>query len=268
MCRWVGVSRSGYYAWRSRVPSERELSDRALLRRITQIYDRSEGRYGSPRVYETLRQQGYSVARKRVARLMHEAGLKGRVTQVTRRMPGLKRFLTKGQNKILNHGETTACDQIWVADVTYLKVKGRWCYLATVMDRHSRRILGWLFDYTRTTDLSVAALRQALRKNRNPSGVILHTDRGVEFTGSKFQSELAKAGIEHSVTRPGHCTDNAFMESFYHTLKGELIRQTAFNKYQDLHCALGRYINQFYNSVRLHSGLGYSSPMEYERMAA
>lgn len=208
------------------------------------------------------------VSRKRVARLMREANLKARVTLVTRRMPGLKRFLKKGQNKILGMGPTTASNQIWVADVTYINLKGRWCYLATIMDRHSRRILGWSLAYTRTTSLTVAALSHALRKGRGTKGVILHTDRGVEFTGAAFQSALGKAGMEHSVNRPGHCTDNAFMESFYHSLKGELLRKATFESFNELRRALGRYINKFYNAVRLHSGIGYCSPVEYERMVA
>lgn len=208
------------------------------------------------------------VSRKRVARLMREANLKARVTLVTRRMPGLKRFLKKGQNKILDMGATTASNQIWVADVTYINLKGRWCYLATIMDRHSRRILGWSLAYTRTTSLTVAALSHALRKGRGTKGVILHTDRGVEFTGAAFQSALGKAGMEHSVNRPGHCTDNAFMESFYHSLKGELLRKATFESFKELRRALGRYINKFYNAVRLHSGIGYCSPVEYERMVA
>lgn len=208
------------------------------------------------------------VSRKRVARLMREANLKARVTLVTRRMPGLKRFLKKGQNKILGMRPTTASNQIWVADVTYINLKGRWCYLATIMDRHSRRILGWSLAYTRTTSLTVAALSHALRKGRGTKGVILHTDRGVEFTGAAFQSALGKAGMEHSVNRPGHCTDNAFMESFYHSLKGELLRKATFESFNELRRALGRYINKFYNAVRLHSGIGYCSPVEYERMVA
>jgi transposase InsO family protein len=239
-----------------------------LTKTITKIFDLSEGRYGSPRVHAALRNSGILVSRKRVARLMRGAKLRARVTLVTRRMPGLKRFVNRGQNKLLNFGDTSGCDQIWVADVTYIKLHGIWTYLATIMDRHSRRILGWSLSYNRTTELTVTALKYALRKTRNAKGVILHTDRGVEFTGSAFQSELAKAGLEHSVNRPGHCTDNAYMEAFYHSLKGELIRKAVFRGFTHLHRALARYINSFYNKVRLHSGLGYRSPIDDERMAA
>lgn len=262
------MSRSGYYAWRDRQPSQRERTDRVLLEKITLVFDKSEGRYGSPRVFKTLIKQGYRVSRKRIARLMREAGLQGRVTRVTRRAPGLKKFFTSGENRLLSFGETTGCDQVWVADVTYIKLQGQWTYLATVMDRHSRRILGWTLSRTRSVELSVSALRNALRKNRNTDGLILHTDRGVEFTGYKFQDALAEAGIKHSVNRPGHCTDNAYMESFYHTLKGELIRKSVFDGMDGLRRSLARYINQFYNMVRLHSGIGYCSPIEFEQMAA
>jgi len=191
----------------------------------------------------------------------------GVVNLVTRRMPGLRRFVNGGQNKLLNFWDTSGCDQIWVADVTYRKLHGIWTYLATIMDRYSRRILGWSLSYNRTTELTVTALRYALRKTRTAKCVILYTDRAVEFSGSAFKSELAKAGLEHSVNRPGHCTDNAYMESFYHSLKGELIRKAVFRGFTHLHRA-ARYINSFNNKVWLHSSLGYRSPIDYERMAA
>lgn len=262
------MSRSGYYVWLDREPSVREEADKELLKVITDVFEKSRGRYGSPRVYQTLKQQGYAISEKRVARLMREAGLKARVSRVTRRQPGLKRFIAKGTNRLLELTGTTACDQVWVADVTYIKLHNNWTYLATIMDRHSRRILGWSLSYSRTMDLTVSALRYAIKKGREPKDVILHTDRGVEFTGSDFQSELAKNGMHHSVNRPGCCTDNAYMESFYHSLKGELIRKARFKDMKELRRELGRYINQFYNTVRLHSGLEYLSPIEYERVTA
>lgn len=262
------VSPSGYYAWRQRGPTDRELSDQKLLKHITKIFEDSHGRYGSPRVYESLRYNGTYVARKRVERLMREAGLKARVTKVTRRMPGLKRFIAKGENLLLDRKPAAGPDQVWVADVTYIKLQGKWTYLATIMDQYSRRILGWSLSYSRTTELTTAALSYVIKKGRNPKGVVFHTDRGVEFTGSVFQSDLKKYGMHHSVNRAGYCTDNAFMESFYHSLKGELIRKTHFKGIEELRSELGRYINKFYNTVRLHSGIGYMSPIKYEQTAA
>lgn len=260
LCKWLSVSRSGYYAWLERDISMRTLNDHYVLQNITAIYEGSEGRYGSPRVFKALISQGIQVGRKRVERLMREANLRGRVSLVTRRQPGLKRFVTKGSNLLLEHGNATALNQVWVTDVTYLKVKGRWQYLATVMDQCSRRILGWSLAETRTTKLSTDALMYALKKRNYPKGIIIHSDRGWEF-----QSMLHKYELNHSVNRPGHCTDNAFMESFYHSLKAELIRGTVFSGVKNLRCSISRYINQFYNAVRLHSGLNYVSPMQYEQ---
>jgi len=245
--------------------SQRAFDDQTLLEKIVAIYEQSKGRYGSPRVFQALLAQGVAVGKKRVERLMRAANLRGRVVRVTRRQPGLKRFAAQGKNVLLEKGNATQLNQVWVADVTYLKVKGRWQYLATVMDQYSRRILGWSLSATRTMKLSVDALMYALKKRGFPTNVIVHTDRGVEYTGYLFQDTLAKFGLIHSVNRPGYCTDNAFMESFYHSLKAELIRGTIFICAKYLRKAIKGYINTFYNQVRLHSGLGYLSPIEYER---
>lgn len=235
---------------------------------ISHIFWSSEGRYGSPRVHESLKRQGVFVGRKRVERLMKQAGLRGRVTRVTRRQPGLKRFKSKGQNLLLSMAKPTAINQVWVADITYLKVNGQWQYLSTIMDQYSRRILGWSLAATRTAELTKATLNYALKKRGFPKNVIFHTDRGIEFAASDFQEILNRHQFKHSVNRPGHCADNAYMESFYHSLKAELIRGAEFRSAKDLWKALGRYVNGFYNSLRLHSGLNYMSPKEYELVTA
>ena len=268
LCRWLDVSRSGFYAWESRQAAPRYHDDQILLEMISHIYWSSEGRYGSPRVYKALKAQGVGVSKKRVARLMREAGLVGRVTQVTRRQPGLKRFKAAGENLLLGIDAVDELNQVWVADVTYIKVKKKWCYLATVMDRYSRRVIGWSLGRRRTTELTENALTYALKKRGYPEGVILHTDRGIEYTNHSFQRLLKRHHFKHSLNRPGHCTDNAFMESFYHSLKGELIRGTIYKGFHALQKDLGRYINKFYNAVRLHSGLDYLSPVEFERCMA
>jgi len=198
---------------------------------------------------------------------MREAGLRGRVVRVTRRQPGLKRFNAKGENLLLKLAAPTRMDQVWVADVTYLKVNDKWQYLATVMDQYSRRILGWSLSKTRTTTLTIDALNYALRKRKYPKEVVFHTDRGLEYTGSAFQAVLKRWDFKHSINRPGHCTDNAYMESFYHSLKAELIRGNVYKTVKALRKALKKYINQFYNTVRLHSGLDYVSPIKYEQCA-
>lgn len=216
-------------------------------------------------MHQELKTQGIQVSRKRVERLMREAGLKGRVVRVTRRQPGLKRFKSKGSNLLRKLEAPTQINQVWVGDVTYLRLNGQWQYLATVMDFYSRRILGWSLSSTRTTTLTKAALGYALRKRQPPPGLIFHTDRGIEYTGGEFQKMLAEQGFRHSVNRPGKCTDNARMESFYHSLKAELIRRTDFDNVKELRRSLSDYINKFYNAVRLHSSLEYLSPMKYEQ---
>lgn len=265
LCRWLSVSTSGFYAWQKREVSQRYLDDQALLTLITRIFERNDGIYGSPRIFKALKKKGLSVSRKRVERLMREAGLQGRVVRVTRRQPGLKRFKARGENLLRQMESPDDINQVWVADVTYLKLDGKWQYLATVMDQYSRRILGWSLSSTRTTELTRAALTYALKKRGYPKGVVFHTDRGIEYTGAAFQALLKQWDFKHSLNRPGYCTDNAFMESFYHSLKAELIRGSLFKTVKALRCALAKYINQFYNTVRLHSGIGYMSPIEYEQ---
>jgi len=236
-----------------------------LARRIKALHQESRGTYGSPRVYLALRRKGIRVGKKRVERLMRSSGLQGRFVKVTR-TPGLKYFKAEGENLRLQAPEVTGLNQQWVADVTYIKVKGRWFYLATVMDVYSRRILGWSLDTTRTTALTLSALRYALKGRRPEKDMIFHTDRGIEFAAFRFQDKLQKHGIRPSLNRPGHCTDNAHMESFFHSLKVELIRGRKFNCEQELRSSLNSYINQFYNHKRLHSGIGYYSPAEYEKL--
>lgn len=268
MCFLLGVSRSGYYDWRKREDSSRTSEDALLKIEIQKVYDKVEGRYGSPRVWKVLQNQGFSVSRKRIARLMQEMGLIARVTQVTYRAPGMRRFLASGENLRSDGAVPEAKNKVWVADVTYLKVKNQWHYLSAVMDLHSRRIVGWSLDTKRTTEVTKRTLATAIKKRKPEKGLMLHTDRGVEYRGAEYQKDLKRHDIQHSLSRPGKCTDNAHMESFFHTLKAELIRGSSFQSGEELKYALARYINDFYNRTRLHSGIGYCSPMEYERIAA
>jgi len=239
-----------------------------LLTRIVAIHQKSRGVYGSPRVFKALRQAGVRVGKKRVERLMQLRGLRGRVVEVTRRQPGLKRFQASGENLRLSQPDVTKPNQVWVADITYLKVDQRWRYLAVIMDLYSRRILGWSLGRNRTTDLTLKAFNYAMRRRGGQGPEIFHSDRGVEYVGQRYRHELKRRGIRPSVNRPRYCTDNAHMESFFHSLKGELIRGRRFQSEGQLRKALNGYINQFYNYQRLHSGINYQVPALYERMAA
>lgn len=239
-----------------------------MTEKIRLVHSKSRNTYGSPRVHRSLKQAGVHVGEKRVARLMREAGIKGRVVTVTRRAPKLRQFQQSGENLRLNTPFPVACNQQWVADLTYIKVGNRYRYLMTIMDVYSRRILGWSLSNNRTADDVLPLLKRVIHKRRPSPGLIFHTDRGIEFMAYTIQDELEKNGLKRSYNRLGHCTDNAHMESFYHSLKGELIRGRKYRDIHDLRLALASYIDGFYNQTRLHSGIGYTSPINYEKRAA
>ena len=239
-----------------------------MSERISAIHGESRATYGSPRVHRGLKQLGIRVGEKRVARLMRECGIKGRVVTVTRRTPRLRQFQQSGENLRLNIPPPTGPDKQWVADLTYIKVGQRYQYLITIMDIYSRRILGWSLSDTRTADDVLPLLKRVIRKRQPSPGLIFHTDRGIEFMAYAIQDELQKHGLRRSYNRLGHCTDNAHMESFYHSLKGELIRGRKYPNSEALRSAMSSYIDGFYNRTRLHSGIGYASTINYEKRAA
>jgi len=268
LCDWLKVSRSGYYAWLKRTASLRAIEDKVLSAKILTIHRESRGTYGSPRIHEALRQQGIAIGKKRVERLMQDQRLQGRVVTVTRRQPGLKRFIERGDNLRLNKASPDNINRVWVADITYIKVRDTYKYLSVIMDLYSRRILSWSLTATRTTEDTAKVLKRAIRERQPDEGLIFHTDRGIEFTGKGFRNILKKHKMKPSVNRLGYCTDNGHMESYFHSLKAELIRGRKFNTMDELRYALNSYINHFYNKKRLHSGIGYYSPIEYEKIAA
>ncbi len=233
---------------------------------IRAIFEASAGTYGAPRIQAALAETRLRVGRKRVARLLREAGLKARSARIYRHMPGTHNFFAAIPNRILLC-TTTAPDQIWVGDVTYLKVCGQWRYLAAVMDRHSRRILGWRLGQRRDLSLTRAALDRARRRRQPAPGLVFHSDRGVEYSAYAYRAHLAAWGIVQSMNRPRELTDNAFMESFWHSLKSEVIHTLTFHSDAALGEVVSRYIRR-YNRHRLHSALGYRSPIDYERIAA
>ena len=200
--------------------------------------------------------------------LMRALKLQGRVTKVTFRNPALKRFKADGENLLVIKTPETKPSQVWVADITYLKVRNRYAYLITIIDRYSRRIIGWTLRKTRRINDTIALLYRTIKKRNASKGLIFHTDRGIEFTGQWFREALREHDIKRSVNRIGKCTDNAHMESFYHSLKTELIRGSKYDSIKELRCALNNYINRFYNHNRMHSGIEYRSPVEYEGCVA
>ncbi len=266
ICALYGVTRVGYYAWQRRGESARRGQERGLLSQIRTLFETGRGTYGSPRVHQALRAAGTRVSRRRVARLMREAGLRARAVRLYRRIPGLHGFFTSIPNRQLDH-LATGPDQVWVGDITYLKVGGAWRYLAVVMDRYSRRILGWSLGPKKDARLTLRALHHAVAHRRPPPGLIFHSDRGVEYAAYVFRNRLAALGFVQSMNRPREVTDNAHMESFFHSMKSDVVHGVRFVAPDDVRGLLRRYL-PYYNRVRLHSGLGYRSPVDYETQRA
>lgn len=269
LCRRYKVSRSGFYAWLARDGSQRRRNDEELGERIERIYHDSGGRYGSPRVHKVLRREGVRCSNKRVARLMRERGLRARVSRLYRRGSGMvRRFFAKTGNLRLEQAAPSRTNQIWVGDLTYLRLGKRWRYLATVMDLFSRKIVGWTLARNRTIDVTLRAIKRAIAARNPAPGLLFHSDRGIEYSAYGYQDFLKANGIVPSMNRPRHCQDNAHMESFFHSLKAELTHQRSYASDAELNASMAGYINRFYNQKRIHSSLGYHSPVEYERLVS
>lgn len=267
LCQRYKVSRSGFYAWEARERSRHSQNDEELSAEIARIHRDSRGTYGSPRVHEQLKRQGIRCSNKRVARLMREQGLRARVSGLYRRSTGVHQFFEKTGNARLDHPAPTRIDQIWVGDLTYLRLGKHWRYLATVMDLFSRRIIGWTIARDRTTATTLRALKRAINLRKPEPGLMFHSDRGIEYSAYSYQALLRSHGIVPSMNRPRNCQDNAHMESFFHSLKAELTHQRSFASDAQLNACLAGYIERFYNRKRIHSSLGYHSPVEFECLA-
>jgi transposase InsO family protein len=266
MCGKLEVSRSGFYAWAKRGESVHRRRDRALARRIEAHFEESAGTYGSPRVHALLQREGECVSCKRVARLMRQAHLRARASRIYRRIPSpvLERLGIANQAR---ECQVTGPNQVWRGDVTYIKVPGAWRYLAVVLDQFSRRVLGFKLGPRHTSELAAKALRMALAARCPPPGLIFHSDRGSEYGSYLYRDRLSDRGIVQSMNRPKTMTDNAHMESFFHSLKSDVIHGRPQMKPEELEAVIRRYIAH-YNRTRIHSALTYLSPIDYERSNA
>jgi putative transposase len=264
MCRVLQVSRSGYYAWHKRPAAERRRQDQRLALEVAAIHAESRGRYGSPRVHAELHQRGQRIARKRVARLMRTAGLRARVRRRFRCTTDSKHGMAIKGNLLARRFAVSTPNAGWVSDITYLWTLQGWLYLAVVLDLFSRRVVGWSLSERLERGLALDALGMALKGRQPAGGMLHHSDRGSQYASQEYQQLLAAHGILSSMSRSGNCWDNAVAESFFATLKIELVYQTQWRTRQEASSALFEYIELFYNRQRRHSALGYLCPNEFE----
>jgi transposase InsO family protein len=243
LCKVLGVSQSGYFAYRDRSASKRQQGDMVMLAHVRSAFSLSNGTYGSPRMTRELQDDGFPIGRRRTARLMRENGMQD------------QDFAATGP------------DQKWGVDISYIWTREGWLYLAVVIDLFARRVVGWATGDRLHRDLALAALRKALIIRCPPEGLIHHSDRGSQYCSIDYQAELRQHGIVISMSGKGNCYDNAMVETFFKTIKIEMIWRTRFNTRADAHNAIARYIDGFYNPIRRHSALDYLSPVQFEKRA-
>jgi putative transposase len=268
MCRELGVAASGFYAWCGRGPSKRAIEDERLIVYVRAAFEVGRGTYGSPRVHRELRAEGQPVGRHRVARLMRHDGLRVRPKRRYVVTTASRHALRVEPNTLARRFDPEAPNQVWASDITYIATRTGWVYLAVVIDLFSRLVVGWATSNTIDEELVVDALERALEARQPGPGLLHHSDRGVQYAGDIHRQLLCTWSADCSMSRKGNCWDNAVVESFFATLKRELVHGADFQSHEDAASALFEYIEVFYNRRRGHSSLDYSSPMRYERLAA
>lgn len=269
LCRVLGVSRAGYYRWKDRPIGGRGQANEVLVHQIREVHERSRQTYGSPRITRALRQEGYLCSENRVARLMRAHLIRAKAkrkfsreaSQTAVRCPAVEDrvnrvFAAEGPNRL------------WVADMTFIRTRQGWLYLAAILDVYSRKIVGWATGPQPTAQLAQNALERALGQRQVTLGLVHHSDQGSQYANYQYQMFLQSQGMNASMSRKGNCYDNAMIESFFHTLKMEHVYWHTYRSHQDAEQSLFDFIELFYNPERLHSGLGYQSPAQYERLLA
>jgi putative transposase len=267
LCLYLKASPSGFYDWERRHvrPSARALENQSLAQEIGQIHARSRQTYGAPRIEQELRKKGSCHGRNRVARLMKEKGLCGRQKQRYRvRTTDSNHDEPIAPNRLAQAPKATAPNELWAADITYIETKEGWLYLAAILDLYSRKIVGWAMSERIDTALVLSALTMALLHRRPPAKLLCHTDRGVQYASGDYRQALGDAGLIASMSRRANCYDNATMESFWATLKLELVYRHCFDTRSQARTHIFDYIETFYNRQRAHSALDYLSPVDFE----
>lgn len=265
LCDVLAVSRSGFYAWCRRPRSDRERENAALAEQIRGVHRESRGVYGSPRVYQALRSAGHTVGRHRVARLMRLEHLRGRAARRFRFIATCRSAdLPAAPNHVQRRFHVPAPNRLWLADITQVRTREGWLFLAILLDACSRRIVGWATSARPEQALALEALHLAVSQRRPAAGLLHHSDRGGPYASANYQELLDHHGIVCSMSRPGNCLDNAPAESFFHSLKTEWLYHFTFYSRAQARRFVFDYIEGFYNRTRLHSALGYRSPDQYE----
>jgi putative transposase len=267
LCGVLGVSQSGYFAWKGRPASDRQQQDMVLLAHVRSSFALSNGTYGSPRMTRELKDNGLAVGRRRTARLMRENGLVARQKRRFKRTTDSQHGWPVAANLLDQDFTATRPDEKWGADISYVWTREGWLYLAVVIDLFARRVVGWSTGDRLHRDLAIAALRKALAIRRPMAGLIHHSDRGSQYCSMEYQALLKKHDLLISMSGKGNCYDNAMVETFFKTLKTEVIWRTVFDTRADATRTIGGYIDQFYNPIRRHSALDFRSPVNYEMTA-
>jgi putative transposase len=263
MCRVLGVSASGFYAWHQRPASARTRTDRRLRLELRASHAASGGSYGSPRLHHALHQRGFRVGRKRVIRLMRAEQLVGRPRRRFRVTTTTDPAAAPAPNHLAQQFTVARRNHVWAGDITAVPTREGWLYLAVLLDLYSRRVVGWALDTTVATSLVLTAWQRALRQ-RGRAPRVHHSDRGTQYTSAAYQAAMQAHGVRCSMSRRGNCYDNAVVESFFRTLKTDLGPRTWVSRAEAVQ-RIARYIDDFYNTTRLHSTLGYRSPAQFEQ---
>ncbi|MCH7498358.1 MAG: IS3 family transposase [Candidatus Marinimicrobia bacterium] len=267
MCRSLAVSRSGFYRWNQSGESKRAAENRLLLDSIRRIYESTRGRYGSPRITAELKDQGYSCSRPPVARMMRKHDIRARAWRKFKVTTNSKHKHAVAPNLLRQTFLTEAPNRIWVSDITYIRTLAGWLYLTVVMDLYNRKIVGWsMSDRMEATDTTIPAFEMAVKGCQPLPGLVFHSDRGVQYACEPFVALLSRSKAIQSMSGRGNCYDNAVAESFFHTLKTELVYHEIYHTREQARRSLFEYMESFYNRSRKHSTLGYRSPVEYENM--
>ena len=268
MCRVLGVSRSGYYKWAKHIDSDHQKSNEHLLVRIRDAYVRGRGTYGSPRVTAELKSKGIPCGKNRVAQLMKSNGIKAKTKRRFKATTKSKHDFLVADNLLNQRFSADEANKVWVSDITFIRTREGWLYLAAILDVFNRQIVGWSIDSKLSHELLADALRKALRNRKPERGVMFHSDRGTQYASYAFRDLMERYGFVQSMSSSGNCYDNALMESFFHTLKTELIYFEKYQTRQEARGSIFEYIELFYNRVRRHSALNYCSPAEFELNAS